>query len=367
MKETIYLDRILYRERSMLSLKFRYHEAIIKLLKQIPGAFWSASHQVWFIPYQPDLLNHLKRQLEGQAIFDEQALKEKIEKEEQKEIMRRVYGIHLERFEHWMQSKRYSENTRKVYLEAVKAFLFFMKGKGIEQIERQDFITFNREYILKRGYSSSYQNQVVNGVKLFFANTSGRRLELEDLHRPRREHTLPDILSKEEVRNLLNTPKNIKHRCMLCLIYACGLRAGELINLKLHEFDRSRNLLLVKNSKGKKDRVIPLGGKIPELIKEYQRIYVTEIYLFEGSKKGEAYSYRSLQQVFKSALSLAGIKKEASLHTLRHSYATHLLESGTDLRYIQELLGHSSSKTTEIYTHVSTRNLAKIGSPFDDL
>jgi integrase/recombinase XerD len=175
------------------------------------------------------------------------------------------------------------------------------------------------------------------------------------------------VLSKEEVKQILNAHKNIKHRAMLSLIYACGLRRSELLNLKIPDVDSKRGLLIIRQAKGKKDRVAPLSERIVGLLREYYRQEQPVDYLFEGQEKGKAYSAKSLESVLKQALRKAKITKPVTLHWLRHSYATHLLENGTDLRYIQELLGHKSSKTTEIYTHVSTKSLQKIKSPFDDL
>ena len=154
---------------------------------------------------------------------------------------------------------------------------------------------------------------------------------------------------------------------MLILIYACGLRRSELLNLTFNDIQSDRGLLFINQSKGKKDRIVPISGKIIEILRAYYKQYLPKTWLFEGQKENTKYSDRSLEEVLKKGIRLAGIKKPVSLHWLRHSYATHLLESGTDLRYIQELLGHSSSKTTEIYTHVSTKSIQQIKSPFDDL
>ncbi len=175
------------------------------------------------------------------------------------------------------------------------------------------------------------------------------------------------MLSKEEVKMILEALTNIKHRTMLSLIYSCGLRRGELLRLKPADIDSKRGIVIIRQGKGKKDRIAPLSTKILEMLREYYKGYKPTEWLFEGQKKGEQYDERSLSNVLKQALAKTAIKKEVTLHWLRHSYATHLLEAGTDLRYIQELLGHSSSKTTEIYTHVSTKNLQQIRSPFDDL
>lgn len=220
---------------------------------------------------------------------------------------------------------------------------------------------------MKSGLSSSYQNQIVNSIKLYFKTCRDTKIEVDKIHRPKREKVLPNVLSKEEVKAILNAHENIKHKMMLSLIYSCGLRCGELIALKPVNIDSKRNIILLKNAKGKKDRIAPLSLKILEMLREYYRQYKPINYLFEGQIAGQPYDARSLQLVLKQALKKASIAKPVTLHWLRHSYATHLLESGTDLRYIQELLGHNSSKTTEIYTHVSTKSIQQIKSPFDDL
>jgi integrase/recombinase XerD len=175
------------------------------------------------------------------------------------------------------------------------------------------------------------------------------------------------VLGKQEIKAIIEAPTNLKHRAMLSLIYACGLRRSELLNLSLSDVLSDRNLLFIRQSKGKKDRVVPISDKIIEMLREYYKAYKPKAWLFEGQFPNSKYSEKSLENVLKQSLVKAKIKKKVSLHWLRHSYATHLLESGTDLRYIQELLGHSSSRTTEIYTHVSTQSLQQIRSPFDDL
>ena len=245
--------------------------------------------------------------------------------------------------------------------------MIFCNTKAIKNITNDDVIGYNNEYILKNNLSSSYQNQLVHAIKLFFKVIIDSTIEIDKIHRPKREKVLPNVLSKEEVKAILETHRNLKHKTMLSLIYSCGLRCGELLALKPVHIDSKRNIVLLKNAKGKKDRIVPLSPKILEMLREYYKMYKPQIYLFEGQTIGMPYDARSLQLILKQALKKAGITKPATLHWLRHSYATHLLESGTDLRYIQELLGHSSSKTTEIYTHVSTKSLQQIKSPFDDL
>ena len=281
--------------------------------------------------------------------------------------MNNTRQYHIDEFKKFLNYKRYSQNTIKTYSEALQQFLKYYPEEGPEHLTIDHIIKFNNEHILQNNYSASYQNQVINAIKLFYRNRFNKKMEIEDIQRPRREKRLPNVLSKSEVRAILESPINLKHRAMLSLIYACGLRRSELLNISLSDIQSKRNLLFIRQSKGKKDRMLPISNKLIELLRDYYKAYKPIKWLFEGQEAGERYSERSIQLVLNHAVTKAKITKPVTLHWLRHSYATHLLESGTDLRYIQELLGHSSSKTTELYTHVSTHNLQKIRSPFDEL
>src|SRR5690606_25136136 len=206
---------------------------------------------------------------------------------------------------------------------------------------------------------------VVNAIRYYYKDVLGDATRVKFIERPRKEKKLPKVLSEEEVTALLRASANLKHRCILMLIYSAGLRLNELISLKLDDIVPDRSQVIVKG-KGKKERVSIIGKKVLAEIALYKAAYRPKEYLFEG-QKGGSYSDTSVQAIFHQAKANAGITKPATVHSLRHSFATHLLETGTDLRYIQALLGHSSSKTTEIYTHVSTKALGKIPNPLDNL
>ena len=207
--------------------------------------------------------------------------------------------------------------------------------------------------MMPRKLSQSYQNQAVNAARLFFKTILGSKIITEQLERPRKEHKLPNVLSKTEVLQILEATQNPKHRTMLSLIYACDLRRSELLNLRLDDVNSNRHMLVILNSKGKKDRIIPISDKTIDMLREYYKKHKPKEWLFEGANAGEKYSEEALNRILKNALLKTTINKPVTLHWLRHSYATHLLEAGTDLRYIQELLGHKNSKTTEIYTYIS--------------
>jgi integrase/recombinase XerD len=340
---------IKHNSESRIAVYFEKNQDLIARIKQIEGARWSQQKIVWHLPDSPE--NRLRFNIEPMAnsIPSIEAIEQ------------------IEKFKQWMRSKRYSESTISTYSEALKSFLLFYREKPVVEINNEDVIIYNNEYILKNKLSASYQNQIVNAIKLFFMTVRGTKIEVDKIHRPKRAKLLPNVLSKEEIKLILNAHSNIKHKMMLSLIYSCGLRCGELLALQPVHIDSLRNIVLLKNSKGKKDRIVPLSSKILEMLRDYYKVYKPKIYLFEGLVPGDPYSDKSLQSVLKQALHKTAITKPVTLHWLRHSYATHLLESGTDLRYIQELLGHNSSKTTEIYTHVSTKSIQQIKSPFDDL
>ncbi|MDI6891080.1 MAG: tyrosine-type recombinase/integrase, partial [Thermodesulfovibrionales bacterium] len=185
---------------------------------------------------------------------------------------------------------------------------------------------------------------------------------LYEIKRPRKDKKLPIVLSKDEVAKIINSVDNLKHRAILMLIYSAGLRVGEVVRLRIEDIDGKRMLIHIKGSKGRKDRYAMLSEKALQVLRRYWREYKPEKWLFEGARAGRYISIRTVQKILEHTCESAGIKKDITVHTLRHSFATHLLESGTDLRYIQEILGHAHSKTTEIYTHVSTKSIGKIKS-----
>lgn len=320
---------------------------LVERIRQFDEVRWDSKERVWILP---DTVYNREKFGIPQEVY-----------------LRPWHQLGLKQFERQLKSARYSENTIKSYTDALRVFLKFNNDKLISEITEQDVVNFNNDYIIKNKLSISWQNQAINAIKHYLRMQDDRKLSPDLISRPRREKTLPNILSKEEVKSILEALYNNKHRMMLTLIYACGLRRGELIKLKMEDIDKDRGVVIIRQAKGKKDRIVPISEKLINMLRDYYKQYRPINWLFEGQVKGEPYDERSLASAFKKALSASGVKKPATLHWLRHSYATHLMESGTDLRLIQELLGHKSSKTTEIYTHVSTRSIQQIKSPFDDM
>ena len=273
----------------------------------------------------------------------------------------------LNRFREWMVQQRYAGNSIKIYTSVLSAFFSYYRHKEPDAITQEDIEHYNTDFIIKKGYSSTYQNQAINAIKLFYIKMQDRKHEFEMLERPRRSKPLPKVIGKDDVRVLLKQIKNTKHKLALSMIYGLGLRRGELINLRLMDIDSKRRTVLIRNAKGNKDRVVPLPDSLLNHIKDYYLAEKPVKYLIEGSVPGKKYSATSLQQIFDKHMTRVKPGHEFTLHCLRHSIATHMLDNGTDLRYIQELLGHKSSRTTEIYTHVSIRNLQNIKNPFEDM
>ncbi|MFN8241380.1 MAG: tyrosine-type recombinase/integrase [Bacteroidales bacterium] len=272
----------------------------------------------------------------------------------------------LKLMEDYLGDNRYSGKTTKSYLPLLELFFKYYDTKDPDEITVEEISLFIHNFVVGLGYSESYQNQVVSAIKTYYEISGSGRVNPVLIDRPRRGRALPKVFSKEEVKTILNSARNVKHKLLLWLIYSCGLRRSEVVNVRLEDLDRGRKVLFIKEGKGKVDRIVPVSDKVWEKIDGYVDSYRPAEFLFEGPGGGR-YSVESVYNVFKQALKRAGIHRDVGVHSLRHSYATHLHESGLDIRYIQELLGHKSTKTTEIYTHVSRRNLVAIRSPIDDL
>lgn len=271
---------------------------------------------------------------------------------------------------HLMQEKlnlrRYSQSTKTVYVYMFKEFLRFTYPLELHHVDKRTIINFQTHLVTGRGVSASYQNQSINAIKFYAEQVLGLDRTVYDLERPIVAKKLPKVLSQEEIRKILNQVYNIKHKAILSTIYGCGLRISECIALKVIDIDSNNGRIWIRGAKGNKDRLTLLPVSLLELLRTYYKEHKPKKWLFE-SPEGAAYSASSIRNIFKRAKARARVNKPATIHTLRHSFATHLLENGTNLRYIQNLLGHNSSKTTEIYTHVCQTDLTKISSPLDSI
>lgn len=259
---------------------------------------------------------------------------------------------------------RYSPATHQSYIYMFRKFLQAIYPRPLHQITKTDIQQYHLKLVREKEISRSYQNQSINAIKFYVEKVLGHERQFFELDRPPKANRLPVVLCLKEVQSLLSSCKNLKHKAMLTTLYAAGLRMGELLNLKPRDIDSASMRIWIREGKGVKDRCTMLSPVLLSLLRSYYSAYRPNTYLFEGTP-GSRYSGSSVRKVLQRTVTKAGIAKQIKPHTLRHSFATHLLENGTNLRYIQTLLGHSSSKTTEIYTHVSTTSLKDIVSPLD--
>ncbi len=270
----------------------------------------------------------------------------------------------LAAFDGLLQLKGYSSNTRRSYVSAFSSFLMGFSGQKPSVITKPAIMDWLLRMKQERNWSVSYQNLQINAIKFFYEQLLHRPKEQYDLPRPRKPYLLPNVLSVDEVIRLFQATGNIKHRAMLMLAYSGGLRVSEVINMRLADIDSQRMVIHLHGAKGKRDRVVMLSEVFLDELRDYYRLYRPKEFVFEGQGGGR-YSSRSIQLFFKRAVEAARIRKRVTFHSLRHCFATHLLESGTDLRRIQKLLGHQSIKTTMRYTHVSNTDLIRVTSPLD--
>ena len=272
----------------------------------------------------------------------------------------------LKRYHNLLTQKRYSKSTVKTYTHYFTRFLYKIRNYNPENISAEQINRYILHLIKTEKISSSRQNQIINAIKFYYEKVLGRTTEYYFIERPKKIKILPKIISEGEVERIINAIDNLKHKAMITLLYSAGLRISELLNLKLGDIDSKRNVVIVQNSKGNKDRISLLSEKVLVLLRKYYLEHKPKVFLFEGQNGGK-YSAESLRKVLKKAGEKSKIAKHVTPHTLRHSFATHLLERGTDLRYIQTLLGHNSSKTTERYTWVTKKGFEKLKSPLDEL
>ncbi|MCF8714508.1 site-specific integrase [Joostella atrarenae] len=278
--------------------------------------------------------------------------------------LQKTYQESLHLYLDRLRLRNYSENTIRTYQHMFKQFLRHLWPLPLHKLSSEHITDYHLELIVDKGYSVSYQNQSINAIKFYIEHILGYPKQHFALIRPKRSVKLPVVFTLEEAASIINSPNNLKHQAVLTLIYASGLRISECINLQMTDIDSKSMCIWVRDGKGGKDRMTLLSCMELDLLRRYYKKYKPVKWLFEG-RKGERYSTSSIRQVFKKSLYTTKVNKLATVHTLRHSFATHLLENGTNLRYIQKLLGHNSSKTTEIYTHVSTENLTNIISPLE--
>lgn len=365
-KETlpkIILSKIYHKGNHQILIKFSYHEKIVSLLKTIDGCFWSKTHKGWYIRNNPENLKLIFSTFRGIATINSDLIFQKkhplISNEESDTLIQvpKSYTDLLIR-------RRYSKSTIKTYSSFFKDFIKFLNKKPLQKVTESDIRKYQDYLVREKKIAISSQNQAINAIKFYFEKVLGGEKRNYYIERPRKERKLPNILSENEVFSILKVTKNIKHKFIISLLYSSGLRISELINLRKTDVLLEKNLLFVRGGKGKKDRTTIFAENLKKLLALYLENYKPNYWLFEGYSRKQ-YSTTSIVNIIKKSTKLAMIERNVTAHMFRHSFATHMLEQGIDLRYIQSILGHESSKTTEIYTHVTSKFLAKIKSPLD--
>ena len=351
----------------ILKVYFSYSAGLVREIKNIPFSGWYPDANYWTVPALDKYIGELRRIAERYSL-------DFIYKEEQKSKVKPRSSWHgMENFRECpteyiakLKELRYSKNTLDTYKHMFEEFINYYRETEIDDISDAMIVEFLRYLVNDRNISGSYQNQSINSIKFYYERVMGGQRKIYTIDRPRKEKFLPEVLSEEEIVKILNVTDNLKHKAIFMTIYSAGLRIGELTNLRIKDIDSNRMQIRVEQAKGNKDRYTLLGEKTLEILRKYVSVYKPKVWLFEGLN-GEPYSASSIQANLKVSVEKAGLKKRITVHTLRHSFATHLLEAGTDIRYIQSLLGHSSGKTTEIYTHITTKGFDQIKSPLDKL
>ena len=382
--KSISLNPFFYNKEERIAIVCDYDLQINNAVKKMKDSKWSSTKKCWHIPCTKESYQQFKKILDGKAIINTDPLKVYLQQrkaiitEEKANIRSNTANLFLQHplteqnlmalkaFKNLLALKSYGPNTIRNYCNEFHHLLRLLGEKFINDIKKQHIMSYLLWLIEKKQYSEMQVHTAINAIKFYFEKVLNRATEFYDLPSPKKPYKLPSILAEEEVITIMQKIENIKHRTMIITGYAAGLRVSEIVNLKVADIDSKRMMIHIHGAKGKKDRMVPLSKKLLETLREYYKAYKPKAFLFEG-QSGGAYSTRSVQLILKEAKLNSNITKKGSTHMLRHSYATHLMESGTDIRIIQELLGHNSIMTTMMYTHVSKKDIGRIESPLDKL
>lgn len=351
-QKTIRYELATHQGNDVILVLFEYDAAMIEEVKN-SGARWSKTKKAWYVP-DTDLL----RKQFGLALTDTR-----------KGPLRKVHPVNrpaLEKFVTTLQLKAYSPNTLKTYGNEFTQLLYTLNDNDVNTLNAEKLRSYFLYCTTILKLSENTLHSRINAIKFYFEQVMHREQFFFEIPRPKKPSILPKVINAKDIQKLFEVTLNLKHNTMLKLCYGMGLRVSEIINLKIKDIDSKNWQVFIARAKGKKDRYANLPESILEQLRCYYKTYRPKTYLFEG-QVGEQYSTRSLQSVFKAGLKKAKINKDVGIHGLRHSFATHLLESGTDIRFIQELLGHNDINTTLRYTHVSAKSLKNVKSPLDNM
>ncbi len=366
----ITLKHLLIKGEKKIGLQFYPNKVLNALVKGLPGVRWSNTLSMVHIPNTKENLNLIFNTfrgvawIDGKYFFNDRPLNranEQLPGKLKEFLPKEVPTEYIDK----LLIKRYAENTVKTYCAMFKRFVNHFKSSEIDSLNENDIRNYIK-VLIEQGKSDSYLNQMVNAIKFHYEMVLGMPNRFYDIERPPKRERLPKVLSKQDIVTMIEKTNNLKHKCIIGLLYSAGLRRSELLALKVADIDSKRMTIRIVNSKGRKDRLTTLSSSLLRLLRVYFKSYRPKIYLFEGQEGGK-YTAASILKLINKAAQLAKINTKVTPHMLRHSFATHLLEEGTDLRRIQSLLGHSSLKTTEIYTHVAINYQVNIRNPLDSV
>lgn len=329
-------------------------------IKKIDGIDWNKTQKMWSVPNTTINMKFLLKLFGENVVIRSKFAKLKIPQVKLNEASQ----IILAAVERELILGGYSYATLKVYKGCLIKFLGCHKHKNIESITKDEIEKYVYNLKIMYKISASKQNQIINSIKFLYEKIYKRDRVFYNIKRPKKSKELPNVLSQREVKKLINAPKNIKHKAILYTLYSAGLRISEIVNLRISDIHSDRGIIFIKAAKGKKDRNTLLSSNLLILLRKYFIKHRPSYWLFEGIEGGQ-YSITSIQHIFRRAVLDSKVNAWATPHTLRHSFATHLLMNGVSTRYIQILLGHSSCKTTERYTHITKINNQIIKSPLD--
>ena len=356
---TIFLEYKDYKKTPQLLVKFKYNDYLLNLIRKIPAATWSTSLKTWYLKDTKENLNLIISTFKGITTIDSSKLtKKNIFKRNLTDSEKTL----LNNFYLYLKGKRYSKSTIQTYTLFIADFINFHTKTPLAELTNRDVELFIETVFIERKYSISSQRQFISALKIFIVFYPQTKINDLSLERPKKSRTLPNVLSQEEVLRIIQLTKNLKHRAIIVLLYSSGLRIGEVTGLLLKNIDILRKQIKVEGGKGRKDRFVVLATSYLPLLHNYLTTFKPALYFIEGPT-GKKYSESSIRKFLFKSVQKAGISKKVTPHTLRHSYATHLLENGVGLRHIQELLGHAKPETTMIYTHVAKKDLLDIQSP----
>ncbi|MGC1204477.1 MAG: tyrosine-type recombinase/integrase [Flavobacteriaceae bacterium] len=366
---SIALEPFTHHSKNCLAIKFQYNFEAKEYIKTFKDVKWTKTHSCFYIYYDEERVENLKSHLQkgGFKILGNPPESIEIYRKDNNTKLTPLSKEKLEVYDNFLKflkGKRFSDSTIVTYSNFILDFLRFTGTKAVDSLDETDVRLYLEWTVGTLNYAVSTHRQMVSGLRHFAYFYPACSINAEAIYMPRKDKKLPVILSVEEILHLLQVTKNLKHRVIIAMLYASGLRIGELISLEIKDFDFERNAIHIRNAKGRKDRYATIARSIYPLLKNYHATYRPKVYFIENPNGG-MYSATSIRSFLKKSCKKANILKTVTPHSLRHSYATHLLEQGTDIRYIQELLGHSRPETTMIYTHVTQKDLREIKSPLD--